>query len=68
MISVLARSLLQFLECDEILGQYFNQGLFEHIENGGKLAGLHKSFISFQTLRLKIHERQSSCDTMFFSN
>ena len=25
-----------------------------------------KSFVSFQTLRLKIHERQSRCNTIFF--
>ena len=43
---------------------------FEQFEEGGTFAFLHgsKLFISFQTLRVKIHERQSSFNTMFFPN
>ena len=33
-----------------------------------RVSMIPESFISFQMLILKIHERQSSCDTVFFPN
>ena len=44
--------------------------IFEHFKDGGKLAGFYDSKIIFfiQTLRLKIHEQQSSTKTIFFPN